>query len=379
MEPSAGDDIPEKTVKAGDFSIRGERPLKYITNSGNWYPQNLQAIDSVLDSLNTNDRFPTPVAIFDFDNTCIYRDVGKAVFRYQLFSLRYKISPDSLMTILPTTPKQIDGIPLADIINQLISDYRSLWPYIKAGDKIQAQSLPEYKQFTTLMLWFAHAARQNDELGAGYALPLLTKLLAGHSVEEVHQLTRDTLAEVMAEPLEEVSCAFDFKGSIGRVEASYQLGLQVHEEMQQLMGDLQQVNIACYVVSASTEWIVQAAAPELAFPVPVTNIFGVRIQLSPEGLLTTWDPEHYPVTYRQGKAQVIDQHIQGNPVLIAGDADTDYEMLTLPDVPLRLIINRNQEGLISSLYQDSRFLLQGLDITHGLFRPSRKTTAVELP
>lgn len=373
MDPSAGGDNPEQTDRAGDISSGGDRPLHYMTRSGNWYPDNLQTIDSTLISQLAHERFQQPIAIFDFDNTCIFRDVGKAVFRYQLFSLQYKISPDTLATLLPAAPDQIDGIPLQVITNQLLQDYRSLWPYIEAGEKKQAQSLPQFKQFTTLLLWFTHAARQNEELGANYALPLLTKLMAGHSIAEVHQLTRDTLSAIMKEPLETVRCAVDFKGAIGRIEASYQLGLQVHQEMLQLMNDLQQQNIACYVVSASTEWIIQAAVPLLTFPVPEENIFGVRVRLDPDGLLTTQDPEQYPVTFRHGKARVVSQHIPGSPILIAGDADTDYEMLTLPAVPLRLIINRNQTGLISSLYDDARFLLQGLDSTAGVFHPFRTT------
>jgi hypothetical protein len=46
-------------------------------------------------------------------------------------------------------------------------------------------------------------------------------------------------------------------------------------------------------------------------------------------------------------------------------------MLTLPDVPLRLLINRKQNGLISSLYQQPNILLQGIDLRQGQFRPSR--------
>ena len=64
---------------------------------------------------------------------------------------------------------------------------------------------------------------------------------------------------------------------------------------------------------------------------------------------------------------------EGFEVLVAGDADTDYEMLTLPEVDIRLLVNRNQTGLISTLYQDPRILLQGLDQATGRFRPFRES------
>jgi len=38
-----------------------------------------------------------------------------------------------------------------------------------------------------------------------------------------------------------------------------------------------------------------------------------------------------------------------------------------------LIINHNKSDLISTLYNDYRYLLQGLDKTTGSFRPHRDT------
>ena len=103
------------------------------------------------------------------------------------------------------------------------------------------------------------------------------------------------------------------------------------------------------------------------------QIFGIRVALDAQSRLTTQDPVAYPITFREGKADIIRQFIGRTPVLVAGDADTDFEMLTLPEVPIRLLINRNQTGLISTLYQAPSILLQGLDLRTGRFRPSRES------
>nr|WP_275888418.1 haloacid dehalogenase-like hydrolase [Desulfobulbus alkaliphilus] len=143
--------------------------------------------------------------------------------------------------------------------------------------------------------------------------------------------------------------------------------------MDDLMRMLAQAGIDSYVISASTEWLVAEAIQQLGFPVPEERIFGIRVRIDDQGLLTADNVADYPVTFREGKAEIIRRFIARPLILVAGDADTDYEMLTLPDVPVRILINRNQPGLISSLYQDPRILLQGLDLRSGRFRPHRES------
>ncbi|MCL1979892.1 MAG: hypothetical protein FWG62_02315, partial [Proteobacteria bacterium] len=97
------------------------------------------------------------------------------------------------------------------------------------------------------------------------------------------------------------------------------------------------------------------------------------VRLDMGEVVTISDPLDYPVTYREGKTEIIRRWIDARPVLVAGDADTDYEMLTLPEVDIRLLLNRQQPGLIASLYEDQQVLVQGLDLTTGRFRPARES------
>jgi phosphoserine phosphatase len=341
--------------------------------AGNWFPENLTLIKNRLRAIAAKNTPIKPVAVFDFDNTCVFRDVGQAVFRIQLMDLQYRISPEHLAALLPNHQSTIGGKPLDAVISTLMHAYLQLWPLIANKKQQEARLLPEYRLFTALMLWFTDQARKNEHLGPRYVLPFMGKLLAGYSLPDLRQFAAEAVATAMTEPLIEKTLTMDAPEPIGRIEATYLLGLHAHQEMNTLMHMLQIQGATCYVVSASTEWLVEEAARLLGFPVTADQIFGIRVGLDAECRLTTQDPDAYPITFREGKADIIRQFISGTPILVAGDADTDFEMLTLPEVPIRLLINRNQTGLISTLYEDPSILLQGLDQRTGRFRPFRES------
>ncbi len=344
-----------------------------LGEAGSWFPENLALITDRLKTIAAKNPALKPVAVFDFDNTCVFRDVGQAVFRFQLINLQYQLSPDQLARILPTNQSTIGDKPMEAVISTLMGAYRQLWPLIANKKQQEARLLPEYRLFTTLMLWFTDQARKDERLGPRYVLPFMGKLLAGYSLPDLRQFAAKVVTTAMTEPLIEETLTTQAPEPLGRIEATYILGLHAHQEMNTLMRTLQNQGITCYVVSASTEWLVEEAARLLEFPVTADQIFGIRVNLDAQDRLTTQDPDAYPITFREGKADIIRQFISGTPVLVAGDADTDFEMLTLPEVPIRLLINRNQTGLISTLYQDPSVLLQGLDQRTGRFRPFRES------
>ena len=342
-------------------------------HAGNWFTGNLDRIHRTLDAIQTATGSPRPAAVFDFDNTCVFRDVGQAVFRMQLTGLRYRLRPEELAAILPSGQEEIGGKPLAAATSMLIESYTVLWPLIDAGEHARAMAMPQYGLFTTPLLWLTAAARRDARFGSAFVLPFMGRLLAGYTVAEVRRFAAEVLTAAQAEPLAEERLRTEAPAPVGRIEAGLPTGLQVHAEMRQLMHTLGDRGIDCVVISASTEWVVQEAVRLLGFPVAENHIFGIRVGLDSAGRLTTADPDDYPVTYRQGKVEIIDRFVKRTPLLIAGDADTDYEMLTLPGVALRLLINRNLTSLIATLYADSEILHQGLDLRTGRFRPFRET------
>lgn len=341
--------------------------------AGNWFPDNLTQITDRLAAIGARPQTVPPVAVFDFDNTCIFRDIGQATFRFQLQHLHYRLIPEQLAAILPPGDFLLADRPIAAITTTLVETYRALFPLVLSGRNEQAKRLPQARLFTALLGWFIDQARKDERLGPRYVLPFMGKLLAGFTTTELRLLAVEVVSAARTEPLLEETVAAEAPEPIGPIAASYPLGLHPYPEMLALMHRLAELGIERYVISASAEWLVEGAASWLGFPVSADHIFGIRVGLDRGEVLTINDPPAYPVTYRDGKAEIITRLIGVCPVLVAGDADTDYEMLTLPGIDIRLLLNRRQSGLISTLYHNPDILLQGLDLTTGRFRPSRET------
>jgi len=343
-----------------------------MEQKSSWYPANIKTIRETITSRSQSSGTVPPVAVFDFDNTCIFRDIGQAVFRYQLLNLRFKLDPDTFASLLPGTPDQLDGRPTGLICDKLTTLYQQLWPAIQQEQFAAARNHPSYTPFTTLFLWFVDQARKENQLGPRYVLPLLAKLFAGFSITELESLTGEVIQQVTQEPLITEHVAGGLAPPVGQFTTSYEKGLRPYKEMQELFQWLGEQGVECCVISASTDWLVKVTADTLRYAIKPDNIYGIRTTVESEILQPSELPD-YPVTFREGKAEVIRKFIGTTPILVAGDADTDYEMLTLDDVALRLIINRNQKGAIGSLYNDPRYLLQGIDPLTGSFRPTRET------
>ncbi len=325
-------------------------------------------------------RLPTEknTAVFDFDDTCIFRDVGQAVFRYQLLTLSLRLSPDDFSALFPKDVGPIEGIGAELIFLQLNALYRKLFIAVRR-DREEICRLTEYQQFIVLLVWFVRAARNHPDLGHAYSLSLMTRMLAGHSAAEVRLLTRSALDFAQMIPLFSMNQSVDVGGGIGYLQVEHHNGLRVFPEMVDLMACFNRCGVRCCVVSASSQWIVEAAVEYFGFPVTRKDIYGIRVQRDDAGKLTTDMATNYPVTYRKGKQWVIEHLIQDTPVFVAGDADTDYEMLTMQGIPMRLILHHDKQGKIRELYHDPRFLVQPVDRQRGVFKSWQGEAPEESP
>ena len=341
---------------------------------GGWQPDNLARIQAALAALPAPEERKRPFcAVFDFDNTCVFRDIGQAVFRVQLLELRYRIPPETLAALIPEEGGTLQGRPWGLVREAMLDRYRRLWPLLAAERREEAQAEPAYRHFVALFAWLVASARRLPELGPRYVLSLLAKLQAGYSIAEQQDFCAQVLAQAQEEPLEELALRAELPGPLGELCVLFPKGFRPFAEMRDLMRVLQECGVLCRIVSASSEWLVQTAASSLGFPLKTEEIFGVRTRLTADKVILPEDAPDWPLTFREGKNEVIDRCIGGQVWMTAGDADTDYEMLTRPGVSIRLLINRNSDGLIASLYERPDILLQGLDQKRGCFRPFRET------
>ncbi|MDY0020223.1 MAG: hypothetical protein RBT47_09495, partial [Anaerolineae bacterium] len=103
---------------------------------GNWDPENWAMMQEFITTYGPEN----PVAAFDWDNTCIFQDIGEATFRYTLFNLKFKMDPETFAAVIPEAAgATLDGtdvtvlsedygsVVIADLAADIESDYAYLY------------------------------------------------------------------------------------------------------------------------------------------------------------------------------------------------------------------------------------------------------------
>ena len=364
-------------------------PVHVGVAPGQWFPANHQALCSWLTRLKPGAAGAAPPsAVFDWDNTCAFNDIGEATFRYMLDTLSLRLTPQALDTLLPrrvTGTTTFDtGVVMAALAEDIIGAYRSLWPKIAAGEAQEVRHNAAHRDFKAKLAYLYFALETAAAAGPRYAYPWLPCLFGGHTPAAVMEMAQSAWRLGQTERPGTLTWRSGSAGRAGMVAAKFATGLRLHDEMADLIGVLQAHGITTTLITASTEHLVRGLVAELGLPVAPNNIFGMRLAEA-DGLLQAQllHRGSYPHTYREGKLQIVRDHMRATPLLVAGDADTDLDMLGagLPNTQVRLVINRNLTGEIRSLYrvalqpgQRSQLtLLQGRDENLGSFRPSQET------
>lgn len=343
-----------------------------------WYPPNHRQLSRWL----ARDRGSLACAVFDWDNTCIFNDIGDAAYVHQLDRLCLALAPDAFIALGDGLTGIQGSAAHQALWRDCIAAYRALWPFIAAGRGEQAQGSLAHRDFRAKMgvlyTAVAHAPRvtPGDAAGAYATLAELWRNVPAHTVRaHVH----DVLAHHARLPMGYATWRSATAGDSGQATFQFATGLAAYDEMRDLMHALRLAGVTPYVISASTQPVVQAAAAWLRFPVQPEHIFGLR----PAGTRGPHGP--YPVTYRAGKVAVIRDYLPSEPVLVAGDALTDLEMLTgFAATQVRLLVHRpSQADHLAALYAQADgpvpafgpiTLLQGHDSQTGRFIPEPKST-----
>lgn len=354
---------------------------------GRWFPPNHAALQRLLDRLSRAGRRRT--AVFDWDDTTIFRCLGTATFRYAVNNLDIRLDPAQLSEVLRGeyggATHTLDGRPFAGLAAEAVAAWETLWPLVRAGEAPRAiERFPqEHQRFRAIAGAFYPLIE--DRVGAPFAYPYLVEILGDREEAEFEALAERAWAATRAEGVQPV--VWSAPGEAGPVSVEFEGGIGLYEEMAALARALVAAGVEVHVVTASAEYAIRAGVRLTGFPVPPERVHGVR--LVAEGRrLTHRSPTDWPLTYRAGKVEVIRRVLPEEPVLVAGDTNTDFEMLTrFPSTELRLIINREQVGPIASLYglagQPSGdgpvTLLQGRDEPQGSLRPAQSSIALSRP
>jgi phosphoserine phosphatase len=282
-----------------------------------WNPGVLEELERFLAA--TGGRSPAgpdagPLAVFDLDHTCLRGDIGYAFFHHMtehlLFRHRFEPFRRSLVRF----------------------DARGWASKVLAGLDRPAPSGRE-RQETILAVGDMYRAVRK-ELGSGESFAWMAGLLLGWSHDEVRRAVAELLSRELSAPLGErvIAVAGDRRWAVPA-------GIRVYEEMKKLISILRRAGFDVWIVSATSQPIVEAAAERL--DVPADRCIGVRFETS-GGVLSALSDQ---VTYRTGKVEAIRRFIGKRPRFAAGDWFTDLEMLDDCD-GMRLLLDRGNMDLV---------------------------------
>jgi phosphoserine phosphatase len=304
-------------------------------------------------------------AVFDYDNTTVLQDVELACTAWQIENLRFKFSPDLTENLLsysiPDTGKPLEGIGTegvssAMIIADIASDYRAMVEFagvscgwdISPEQLAEVQQMPEFFDFRAKLWALYEGLFYTFSYHEGF--PVLMGMLHGMTYPEVDAMMKEGIAAQVAKNcLKDIVWESPDMGLAGKVSYVIPDGLALSQEMRNLYKALPENGIDVYVYSASMEAVVEAMACDPKYlGLDTAQVFALRLIKGEDGLVSQDYLPGYVQPYKTGKTEAIRTYTMPkydgrDPVLIGGDSNGDYSMLTsFPGMRVGLIIDKGQ-------------------------------------
>ena len=315
-------------------------------------------------------------AVFDYDNTTVMQDVELAVMGWQLENLRLRFTPEEVWGLFAPQIPDLDtvltgagaeGISARMLIKDIESDYRAITSAagVRCGEEIteeqlaEARKTPEYEDFRAKLMALYEGTYETFDYREG--LMIIVALFHNMTTTEMSALVKQAVADQVAkECLQELVWESPEMGAAGKVSMPVSDGLALSDEMRRLYKALEANGIDVYIFSASLEAVVEAMACDPEYlGLDSTRVFAIRLKHNPEDLVKQEYTPFFIRPYKEGKTAAIKSYVAPlygwrDPVLVAGDSNGDYNMLTeFPDMRLGLIIDKNQTGPIGELRQEA--------------------------
>lgn len=297
--------------------------------SGRWQAKNRAALERLLAA-----RFdPLPIAILDWDGTCMRGDIADAVFHDLCRGLAF----------------HFESLEFEKWVNELSVPTRIMECY----EMWRARPSPESRAALRFELerarWSLHASEDDNQAWAWDA-----GAFVGWRPSAVREYTRRVLARELAQPqrmeiltsddalaLESARAmvtrhaAHDAQEMVAvppglsngdachaRVELAR--GLRMIPEMQELASAMRRAGWQVYVLSASPQWEVEAGAERLF--IPPQNVIGMRRALVDGCITAAHEP---PCSWGDGKLDAYQMFVTRDhpPNFVAGDSVGDWTLL----------------------------------------------------
>lgn len=344
-----------------------------------WHGKNRERLDAMIDMLGRGtaafDESAPPVAVFDWDNTVIKNDIGDASLFYALRTGQLR-QPRERRWQYTSPYLTVDAAQaLSTACDGLAAAGEPLPTQLPAGQACANEILSAYSKGKTVAGKAAFAGWNYRRMEPTYAWA--AQLLAGLTPQEARSLGAAAMAGGLWAPL----------GATQQVgsDKSIPAWLRINEPMHDLIATLQRAGFDVWVVSASQQHIVEAAAAHVG--IAADHVIGIRnverggaltadIQGCgdvPDGQNDGGGPAsagsgNSLITYIDGKRCWINKIIYGDrsaqalvktadvrrrQVFAAGDSDTDLTFLQ-DATALKLVLNRNKTALMCNAYGNAR-------------------------
>jgi hypothetical protein len=403
-----------------------------------WAPNTKLCIDElIINNSKTNNAY----AVFDWDNTSIIGDVQENLFVYQLLNLHFKLTPEefkySFVHYAESANKENRPIPdqyftpefvneankrinILDVAEDCLSDYKFIYMnYRKINPDApgnlslpEIKNTPQYKNFIAKMFFTYSALYESFPSNIAYTWVMYVTT-PGFTSEELKSLVEKSIEWGINHKISRNYFDSD-KSSPGRsgvimnsrIGNYFSGGIRPVPEMQNLYKNLRANNIDVYISSASMQDVVEVFAqnPKFGYNLSANSVLGMRLKKNEKGIfIPQYDYSgNYAVNGKEGKTfNIVNKLVskyKSNPIMIAGDSDGDYDMITkfsglngvniineYKPLQLALILNRLKgneigelcriaAGQLNGLNDKSvKIVLQGRDENSGRFIQTEKT------
>lgn len=365
-----------------------------------WDPFVFQRLSDTIREVSTNST--NEYAVFDFDNTTVIHDIEDHLMMYMVDHLAYKMTPDEFYQVLTTGPMNFNQpifpnshnmATFIDLADDIITQYQVLYTdYIAVpeDERIPLDQVKEFSQFNEfaakLRLYYQLVGDQFPRT-PGENSPIYW--FKGYTVDEFKALAIAVFQDALTKPLtlRRLFSSQHIKSKVGKVEATFEQGIRVPEEILQLWSALHRNNIDVYVISASPIDLVRAIASSDPFNLDPSRVFGMCYDVDENNIIDSKLEAGTYITKGLGKVEVIKFFLEKNygkePLLLFGDSMGDYPMLTqLTGSKLAILFNRysadqTQQLVIKAInsyrQNDAKLVVQGRDENNGSLRPSMAT------
>ena len=349
-----------------------------------WVPKNREALSKLIDENKNKGNY----VVFDWDYTSIYQDTQENLFRYQIYNLKFKATPEEFSkAIRKDIPldnfakgyENVKGQPIniTKIANDLDKRYAFLYEnYIKnqkmSLEKIKATE--EFKDFRGKLAFLYEAI--GGSFSHDVAYPWVLYLFDNMSVAEVQKLAKEANDFGIGNKLGKyvIESSDKLTGEAGKVSHQYKSGLRVQSETANLFHEFEKNGIKVYIVSASLEDIVKVFANDKSYGYNLSadSVYGMRLEMN--GNKYKAEYKHgYPQTQTKGKVEIINKFLKPkhggkDPILVAGDSEGDFNMLS-EYKGTKILLLMKRKGKLDNLAKDKRALIQTRSEETGLFVP----------